>query len=167
MGLDAFTTNCEAVAAQFLIQLDGLDLEIVQTLPRYKYAVRDLRAGDQAREIVARCLPDTWSLYEQRFYHAAKTVDLLIVRNHNAASPIPVLSLADGRYYKAGTIPANARSNATRRTKHEQRLLVSLLALGMEAGDQALANMSEKSRRRYRSMLNGCLKPHRGRARSL
>lgn len=167
MGQDAFLLKCEAVAAQLMIQLDGLDLEIVQTLPRYKYAIRDLREGDQARKLVAKCLPDTWSLYEQRFYHAARTVDLLIVREHNAASPIPVLSLEDGHYYKAGTVPVATRKNVTRRTKCEQKILVSLLALGIEAGDQALSAMSEKSRRRYRAMLNGCLKPHRGRARTL
>ena len=167
MGLDMFSLACEKVAAQLVLQLDAMDMEIVRALPFYKYAVRDLRSGDESREMVARCLPDTWSLYEQRFYHAAKAVDLLIVREHNAASPVPVLCLTDGHYYQAGAIPGIVRPDMQRRNEREQRLIVSLLALGLEAGDQALDAMSEKSRRRYKAMLSECLKRPRGRARSL
>jgi hypothetical protein len=167
MGLDAFSLECEKVAAQLVLQSDGLDLEVICTLPFYKYRVRDLRAGDQAAPMVARCLPDTWSLYEQRFHQAAKSIDLLIVRDHNAASPVPVLSLEDGRYYRAGAIPDVIRPDMQRRNQREQRLIVSLLALGLEAGDQALAAMSEKSQRRYKAMLSDYLKRPRGRSRSL
>jgi len=151
MGLDAFSLECEKVAAQLVLQQDGMDLELVRAMPFYKYAVRDLRGGDQGREMIARCLPDTWSLYEQRFYHAAKTVDLLIVRDHNAAAPVPVLSLETGRYYQAGAIPAIERSDLTRRNQREQ----------------AIATMSERSRKRYRALLSDYLKRPRGRARSL
>lgn len=167
MGLDAFSLACEQVAAQLKLQLESMDLELVRTLPFYKVAVRDLRDGDESREMVARCLPDTWSLYEQRFYHAAKSVDLLIVRDHNAVSPLPVLSLEDGRYYQAGAVPGIVRPGMQRRNEREQRLIVSMLALGLEAGDQALKNMSEKSRRRYKAMLSDYLKRPRGRSRSL
>lgn len=167
MGLDAFSLECEKVAALLVLQLDGMDLEIVRALPFYKFAVRDLRTGDDSREMVARCLPDTWSLYEQRFYHAAKSVDLLIVRDHNAASPVPVLSLTDGHYYQPGSIPAITRPDLTRRNQREQRLIVSMLALGLEDGDKALAAMSEKSQRRYKTMLSESLKKPRGRSRSL
>lgn len=167
MGLDSFSLACEKVAAQLHLQLDGMDMEIVRTLPFYKYAVRDLRNGDESSELIARCLPDTWSLYEQRFYHAAKAVNLLIVQSHNAVSPIAVLSLEDGHYYQAGAAPTLARPDLVRRNQQEQRLIISMLALGLEAGDQALAAMSEKSRRRYRAMLQDYLQRRRGRARSL
>jgi hypothetical protein len=167
MGLDAFSLACAKVAAQLHLQLDSMDMELLRALPFYKYAVRDLRTGDESRELIARCLPDTWSLYEQRFYHAVKSVDLLIVQSHNAVSPIPVLSLEDGHYYQAGASPTLARTGLVRHNKQEQRLIVSMLALGLEAGDQALAVMSEKSRRRYRSMLQDYLQRRRGRTRSL
>lgn len=167
MGLDAFSLECEKVAAQFTLQLDSMDLELVRALPFYKYQVRDVRAGDMSREMIARCLPDTWSLYEQRFYQIAKTVDLLIVRDHNAVSPVPVLSLATGHYYQAGAIPPIVRPQMARRNEREQRLILSLLALGLEAGDEALAAMSEKSRKRYKAMVSRYLKRPRGRARSL
>lgn len=167
MGLDAFSHACEKVAAQMVLQLEGLDLELVRALPRYKYVIRDLRAGDQAGEVKARCLPDTWSLYEQRFFHAAREVDMLIVQSHNAVAPVPVLCLEDGRYYKAGTIPPIARETITRRNEREQRLIVSMLALGLEAGERALSGLSDRSQRRYRAMLQDCLKKRRGRVRSL
>lgn len=167
MGLDAFSLKCETVAAQLMIQLDGLDLELIRALPHYKYVVRDRREGDQARELITRCLPDTWSLYEQRMFRAASSVDMLIVQSHNAVAPIPVLSLEDGRYYRAATIPAITREQLTRRNEKEMRLVVSMLALGLEAGEATLAAMSERSRKRYRALLQDCLKPRPGRARSL
>jgi hypothetical protein len=167
MALDAFSLECERVVAQLILQADAMDLELVHALPFYKYQVRDLRAGDQAPLLIARCLPSTWSLYEQRFWHAARTIDLLIVREHNAVAPVPVLSLETGHYYQAGAIPSIERAERHRRNEREQHLIISLLALGMEAGDQALAAMSERSRRRYKAMLSDCLKRPRGRARSL
>lgn len=166
MGLDAFSLACEQVAAQLTLQLDSMDLELVRALPFYKFVVRDLRRDDSP-EMVARCLPDTWSLYEQRFYHAAKEVNLLVVRDHNAVSPVPVLSLANGNYYQPGAIPAIVRPGLIRRNKREQRLVISMLALGLEAGDQVLASLSEKSRKRYRVMLSDYLKRPHGRARAL
>lgn len=167
MALDTFTLDCEAVALQLRLQADGLDLELVKPLPFYKFVIRDQRDGDQAREIVARCLPDTWSLYEQRLFAVASNVDLLIVQSHNAVAPLPVLSLENGHYYTAGTIPAIKREKVTRRNAGEQRLVLSMLALGLEAGEMELKGMSERSRKRYRTMLQDYLKPRPGRARSL
>ncbi|HEU5377566.1 MAG TPA: hypothetical protein VFV38_19255 [Ktedonobacteraceae bacterium] len=171
MGLDAFSLACETVAAQLRLQLDSMDLELLKVLPRYKYVVRDRRGMSDEQghipELTVKCLPDTWSLYEHRLFMAASQVDMLIVQSHNAVAPLPVLSLDDGHYYRAGTVPNIARETLTRRNEEEQRLLISMLALGLEAGEQALAAMSLKSRKRYKSRLQACLKPRRGRMRSL
>ena len=179
MGLDAFSIACESVAAQMRLQLDGLDLELIRALPRYKYIVRDQRRDqenqaenqDQAAkavgELTIKCLPDTWSLYEHRLFKAASQVDMLIVQTHNAVAPIPVLCLEDGHYYTPGAIPRLERPELTRRNEREQRLIVSMLALGLEAGEKAIAAMSAKSQKRYKTMLNECLKPRPGRARAL
>jgi hypothetical protein len=167
MGRDAFSTACATVAAQLRLQAESMDLKLVRPLAHYKYLVCDQRAGEQAGEMTARCLPDTWSLYDQQLFHAAHTVDLLIVQAHNAAVPLPVLSLEDGHYYRAGTIPAMTRPSMTRRNEQEKRLLISMLALGLEAGDQALAVMSPRNRKRYKTLLQECLKPRPGRARRL
>jgi hypothetical protein len=167
MGQDAFSLECERVAAQLKLQLDSMDLELVRALPFYKVVLRDLRNGDDSPELVARCLPDTWAFYEQRFSHAPRTVDLLIVRDHNAVSPLPVLSLEDGHYYQAGALPPGTRSSLKRRNEREQRVLISMLALGLEAGERALEAMSEKSRKRYRALLTRYLTRPRGRTRSL
>lgn len=163
MGLDAFSTACATTAAQMRLQADGMDLQIVRALPRYKYELRDQRAGEQDRTITARCLPDTWSLYEQRLFHAAQAVDMLVVRSHNAVAPLPVLCLEDGHYYKAGTIPTITREQLTRRNEKEMHLVVSMLALGLEAGEQILAKMSVRSRKRYQALLADKLAPRPGR----
>jgi len=164
MGLDAFSQACEQVAAQLRLQLDAMDLQLVRSLPHYKYVLRDGREG---KELLARCLPDTWSLYAQRLFPAASEVDVLIVQSHNAVVPLPVLSLEDGRYYHAGSVPPIGRPDRVRRNEREKRLLISMLALGLEAGEQALAAMSPRSRKRYQAWLGACLKPRPGRARSM
>jgi len=167
MGYDTFATACEAVSEQLALQLDGMDLELVRTLPHYKFILKDKREGDQAREITARCLPDTWSLYEQRFFQVARTVDLLIVQSHNAVAPVAVLCLEDGVYYRAATCPALERSSFTRRNEQEKHLLISMLALGLEAGEKALEALSPRSRKRYREELQDLLKKRPGRNRLL
>jgi hypothetical protein len=172
MGRDTFSLACETVAAQMRLQLDGLDLELIRALPRYKYIVRDQRrdqnqAAQAGGELTIKCLPDTWALYEHRLFKAASQIDMLIVQTHDAVAPIPVLSLEDGHYYTAGAIPRIERKDLTRRNEREQKLIVSMLALGLEAGDKAVAAMSAKSQKRYKTMLNECLKPRPGRARAL
>src|SRR5579885_2290318 len=110
MALDAFSLECERVVAQLILQADAMDLELVHALPFYKYQVRDLRAGDQAPLLIARCLPSTWSLYEQRFWHAARTIDLLIVREQNALPPVPHLRQRARHYYDADAVDASERA---------------------------------------------------------
>jgi hypothetical protein len=165
MGLDTFSKQCAEVAAQFHLQAAGLDLEIFQAKAHYKYEVKDLRTG---ATLIARCLPSSWSLYEQHLFHTVhKQADLLIVQVHNAAVPVPVVSLDTGHYYRPATLPPATRSNALRRNTQEKHLLISMLALGLDAGEKALRAMSRRSQRRYQALLASYLRPPRGRARIL
>ncbi len=165
MGLDAFSQQCEEVAAQLHLQADSLDLEMGQAKGHSKYVVKDRRTG---RTLTVRCLPSSWSLYEQHLFPTVHTqVDLLVVQTHNAAVPLPVVSLDTGHYYQPATIPPVARSQISRRNQQEKRLLISLLALGLEAGEQALQAMSRRSQQRYRAWLTHYLRTPRGRGRSL
>jgi hypothetical protein len=165
MGLDAFSKQCAEVAAQFHLQAESLDLEIIRAKAHYKYEVKDLRAGTT---LTVRCLPSSWSLYEQHLFPTIrKHADLLVVQTHNAAVPLPVVSLETGHYYRPATIPPGARSNLIRRNQQEKHLLISLLALGLDAGEQALQTMSRRSQQRYRAWLASYLRSPRGRARAL
>jgi hypothetical protein len=165
MGLDTFSKQCAEVAAQFRLQAASLDLEIIRAKSHYKYEVKDVRTGAILR---ARCLPTSWSLYEQHLFHAVpQQADLLIVQAHNAAVPVPVVSLDTGHYYRPATIPPAARVAARRRNTQEKHLLISLLALGLDAGGEALRAMSRRSQQRYQALLASYLRPSRGRARTL
>jgi hypothetical protein len=165
MGLDAFSKQCAEVAAQFYLQAASLDLEILQAQAHYKYRLKDMRTG---ATLTARCLPSSWSLYEQHLFHTVhRQADLLIVQVHNAAVPVPVVSLDTGHYYRPATLPPATRSNALRRNSQEKHLLVSMLALGLDAGADALRAMSRRSQRRYRALLASYLRTPRGRARTL
>lgn len=164
MGLDAFSKQCAEVATQFHLQAASLDLEILKAKAHYKYEVKDLRTGTI---MTARCLPSSWSLYEQHLFHTVqKQADLLIVQEHNAVVPVPVLALDTGHYYHPATISPIARQNANRRNTQEKFLLISMLALGLDAGIEALRAMSRRSQQRYRALLASYLRAPRGRART-
>src|SRR5579884_271490 len=80
----------ERVAIQFEQQLVRLNLEIVRTLPNFKYIVRDGR-----QEYTAIVLPTSWDYYEFRLNVGKRRVDMLIVARHNAVVPVAVCALAD------------------------------------------------------------------------
>lgn len=166
MGRDAFSQQCAEVAAQFALQAASLDLDILQAKAHYKYEVKDLRTGAL---LTVRCLPSSWSLYEHYLFPTVQQQAnvLLVVQVHNAAVPVPVVSLDTGHYYRPATLPPSMRSHALRRNVQEKNLLISLLALGLDAGADALRALSRRSQRRYRALLASYLRPPRGRPRPL
>jgi hypothetical protein len=151
----------EQAAYHFELQAERLYLSVLQRLTNYRYRVRDTLRGV---ELTAMVLSHTFDFYEYRLNKGKQRVDLLIVQQHNAVVPLPVLCLADSRFYDPGQPPATtARPGARRRNAEERRLLLSKLLLGLESATDELARLSPRSRRRYATLCREYLKPRVGR----
>src|SRR5205814_1407835 len=86
----------EAAAYQFELQAARLGFSVLQKLTNYRYVLRDNTRGC---ELVAITLACTFDFYEYRLNKGKQRIDLLIVQEHDAVAPIPVVSMEDSREY--------------------------------------------------------------------
>lgn len=148
------------VAQQFAIQAGAWSLTVVKRLPNFCYVLYDESRQVQARAII---LTSSWDYFEYRLYRGKKAFDLVIVQDHNAALPHPVISLETGREYLPGALPEQARPGAKRRNHEEVRLFVSRLLLGLAGANEELQQMPTRTRQRYQQRCRQYLKPRIGR----
>src|SRR5205085_2972478 len=100
-----------AAAYQFEIQAQRLFLSIVHKLTNYRYVVRDETKG---AELTVMVLASTFDFYEYRMNRGRQRVQLLVVQNHNAVAPLPVICLTDSQEYDPGQAPRIERPDAKR-----------------------------------------------------
>src|SRR3989442_443159 len=111
-------------ARQFGLQAARLGYSIWRWLNGLSFLGVDRERGD---ELTACVLASTFDLYE---YRLQRQPGLLVVQEHDAAAPVPVLCLLDGRLYDPGVFKLEEREDRKRRNQREVRLLVSRLLIG-------------------------------------
>ena len=147
-------------AYQFELQASRLGFSILRRLPNYQYRLHD-RASE--RELDALVLSCTFDFYEYRLNRGNHRVDLLIVQEHDAVAPIPVVSMSDSREFAPGAHRASARLCIHHRNRLEKQIFVSQLLVGVKEAQETLAAMPGRSRRRYLALRDQYLRPRIGR----
>ncbi|HEY0754247.1 MAG TPA: hypothetical protein VGD98_09815 [Ktedonobacteraceae bacterium] len=149
-----------AVAYQFELQAAKLGFSVVQKRGGYRYLVQDRKTGGQ---LAACVLPCTFDFYEYRLSKSKHVAGLLIVQEHNAIAPVPVLCLQSGRLYDPGVSALPERTNRKRRNQAEAKLLVSGLLIGDRGALASLQAMPLRTQQYYRARCQGYLHGRVGR----
>lgn len=149
-------------AYQFRLQAEKLGFSILSRLGTYTFRLKDREAG---REITAAVLAATFDFYVYRLNLAKRSADLLIVQEHNAVAPLPVLAMRDARLYDPGVLAEgwNERTDRKRRNRAEAQMFLSRLLLSERAALAELAAMKSRTRQWYEARVRGYLTAKRGR----
>jgi hypothetical protein len=149
-----------AVMRQFELQMPKYPLKIVERLTNFRY-----RVFEQERniEMLATVLASSFDFYEHRLNLAKHGFTLIVCQKHNAAVPLFTLELDTGDMYDPATVPGPQRPGRKRRNADEQKILISQIILGAQAGMAELGAMPERTRQRYLAMRAQYLMPKVGR----
>jgi hypothetical protein len=147
-----------ATMRQFELQYPKYPIDILDRLTNYRY-----RLFEQERqvEMLATVLASSFDFYEHRLNLSKHGFKLVICQKHNACLPLFTLELDTGMLYEPAAVPDRApdrrpakdpestEEKRKRRTADEQRILISQIILGAQAGMTELENMPERTRQRY------------------
>jgi hypothetical protein len=144
-------------AQQFKLQAGKLGYSIERWHNRYSCEVRDRDGGGKLTVCVLAC---TFDLYE---YRLQRYPGLLVVQEHDAAAPMPVLCLGDGHLYDPGVWSMEERADRQRRNRREVRLLISRLLIGDRGAAAQLSEMPLRTQQYYRARCADYLRGRVGR----
>lgn len=149
-------------AHQFRIQAEKLGFSILTRPNAYTFRLQDRESG---REMVAAVMAATFDFYEYRLNRAQRRADLLIVQEHNAVAPLPVLAIRDARLYDPGVASEEWSERATRirRNREETQMFLSRLLLSERTALAELAAMKPRTRQWYEARMRDYLTTKRGR----
>ncbi len=153
-------------AQQFRLQAEKLGFSILHDTGTYTFRIQDRESN---REMVAIVLSTTFDFYEYRLHCSTpsrKTFpEILIVQEHNAVAPLPVLSLKEGRLYDPGVVAQGwkEREQRIRRNRAESYMFCSRLLLSEREALIELKAMKPRTRQWYEAKLRTYLTRKRGR----
>jgi hypothetical protein len=160
-----------AVMRQFELQMPKYPLRILQRLTNFRYRMVEEERGI---EMLATVLASSFDFYEHRLNLAKHGFSLIVCQKHNAAVPLFTLELDTGMLYEPGATPDKAPDRALikapdkkgkrkRRTPDEQKILISRIILGANAGMAELHDMPDRTRQYYLQLREQYLQPKVGR----
>ena len=149
-------------AYQFRLQAEKLGFTILTRPNVYTFRLQDKESG---RELTAVVMASTFDFYEYRLNRAKRRADLLIVQEHNAVAPLPVLAIKDARLYDPGVASQRygEREQRIRRNRAEAQMFLSRLLLSERAALDELAAMKSRTRQWYEARMRTYLIAKRGR----
>jgi hypothetical protein len=149
-------------AYQFRLQAEKLGFSILARPNAYTFRLQDRESG---RELTAAVMAATFDFYEYRLNRAKRRADVLIVQEHNAVAPLPVLAIKDARLYDPGVASQewSERAKRVRRNRAEAQMFLSRLLLSERAALAELAAMKPRTRQWYEAKIRTYLTAKRGR----
>lgn len=152
-----------ATMRQFELQYPKYPLQILERLTNFRYRMLE---QERQVEMLATTLASSFDFYEHRLNLSKHGFTLVICQKHNACLPLYCLELDTGMLYEPAAIPDRApdrrpakKNDSTeestgeakrkRRTQDEQRILISQIILGAQAGMTELEDMPDRTRQRY------------------
>src|SRR2546423_4422408 len=130
-----------ATMRQFELQMPKYPLRILERLTNFRYRMLEQERGV---EMLATVLASSFDFYEHRLNLSKHGFSLIVCSRHNAAVPLFTLELTTGVLYEPAAVPDRApdrpldkpviEGRRRRRTRDEQRILVSQIILGASAG---------------------------------
>lgn len=165
-----------ATMRQFELQYPKYPIDILDRLTNYRYRLFE---QDRQTEMLATVLASSFDFYEHRLNLSKHGFKLVICQKHNACLPVFTLELDTAILYEPAAVPDRApdrrpakKNDSTeegteekrkRRTQDEQRILISQIILGAQAGMAELENMPDRTRQRYLVTREQYLQPKVGR----
>jgi hypothetical protein len=145
-------------------------LRILERLTNFRYHMFEEQRGV---EMLATVLASSFDFYEHRLNLSKHGFSLIVCQKHNAAVPLFTLELTTGILYEPAAVPDRAPDRSPdkpviegrrrRRTRDEQRILISQIILGASAGMRELEHMPERTRQYYLVLREQYLQPKVGR----
>lgn len=161
-----------ATMRQFELQMPKYPLKILDRLTNFRYRMFE---EERQAEMLATVLASSFEFYEHRLNLSKHGFTLVICQKHNACLPLFTLELDSGMLYEPGAVPDRApdrrpdkdtestEAKRKRRTQDEQRILISQIILGAQAGMTELEEMPDRTRQRYLVLREQYLQPKVGR----
>jgi hypothetical protein len=157
-----------AAMRQFELQMPKYPLKIIERLTNFRYRLYE---EEKEVEMLATTLASSWDFYEHRLNLSKHGFTLIICSRHNAAIPVYALELSTMMLYEPAAVPDKApdrtkpleEGQRRRRTSDEQKILISQIILGAQAGMSELEAMPDRTRQYYLQLKEVYLQPKVGR----
>ncbi len=157
---------------QFELQMPKYPLKILDRLTNFRYRMFE---EERQVEMLATVLASSWDFYEHRLNLSKHGFHLVVCQKHNSCLPLYTLELDSGMLYEPAAVPDKApdrrpdkdpdakEGKRKRRTPDEQKILISRIILGAQAGMTELEDMPDRTRQRYLQLREQYLLPKVGR----